>query len=141
MSPADREGLASLYTDQVPESDISRELAVKYGVPIFPTIREALTLGGDSLAVDGVVLVGEHGTYPFNEKGQHMYPRRRFFEETVAVFKQSGRVVPVFNDEHLAWNWEDAKWMYDTASEMKIPFMAGSSMPVSPRIPPTHRPS
>jgi hypothetical protein len=127
--------VASLYTDQVPAADISRDLAQRYDVPIYPSIREALTLGGDSLAVDGVVLVGEHGDYPFNEKGQHLYPRRRFFEETVAVFKESGRVVPVFNDKHLAWNWEDAKWMYDTAREMSIPFMAGSSMPVTPRIP------
>src|SRR5688572_9368569 len=128
--------VASLYTDQVPANDISRDLCAQYGVPIFPTISEALTLGTDSLAVDGVVTVGEHGDYPYNEKGQHLYPRRRFFEETVAVFEQSGRVVPVFNDKHLAWNWEDAKWIYDTARERGIPFMAGSSMPVSPRVPP-----
>jgi len=48
--------------------------------------------------------------------------------------------VPVFNDKHLAWNWADAKWMYDTAREMGIPFMAGSSMPVTPRIPPVQVP-
>ncbi|HUE75179.1 MAG TPA: hypothetical protein VMP10_00005, partial [Chloroflexota bacterium] len=96
----------------------------------------ALTLGGDKLAVDGVVLIGEHGDYPLNEKGQHMYPRRRFFEETVEVFRSSGRVVPVFNDKHLAYNWPDAKWMYDTAIEMGIPMLAGSSMPVTFRAPP-----
>src|SRR5207248_8137563 len=111
-----------------------------HNVPIFPTIREALTLGGDSLAVDGVVIVGEHGTYPHNEKGQHLYPRRRFFEETVAVFRESGRVVPVFNDKHLAWNWADAKWMYDTAQELRIPFMAGSSVPLTHRVPPMRVP-
>ncbi|HET7767505.1 MAG TPA: hypothetical protein VFN74_01950, partial [Chloroflexota bacterium] len=60
--------VASLYTDQVPANDISRDLCAQYGVPIFPTIREALTLGTDSLAVDGVVIVGEHGDYPYNEK-------------------------------------------------------------------------
>ncbi|MBI3972895.1 MAG: hypothetical protein HY332_16585 [Chloroflexi bacterium] len=132
--------VASLYTDQVPANDISRDLAGQYDVPIFPTIREALTLGGDGLAVDGVVLVGEHGDYPYNEKGQHLYPRRRFFEEVVGVFRDSGRVAPVFNDKHLAWNWHDAKWMVDTAREMGIPFMAGSSMPVTPRIPPMQVP-
>ena len=42
---------------------------------IYPTIAEALTLGGGKLAVDGVVLVGEHGNYPKNEKGQTKYPR------------------------------------------------------------------
>ena len=102
--------VASLYTDQVPANDISRELAATHGVPIVPTIREALTLGGSELAVDGVVIVAEHGAYPFNEKGQHLYPRRRFFEEVVQVFRESGRVVPVFNDKHLAWSWQDAKW-------------------------------
>jgi len=128
--------VASLYTDQVPANDVSREVAARHNLPIYPTIREALTCGGDSLAVDGVVLVGEHGDYPLNEKGQKAYPRRRFFEETVAVFRESGRVVPVFNDKHLAFNWDDAKWMYDTARELGIPFMAGSSMPIAFRCPP-----
>ncbi|MER3405258.1 MAG: hypothetical protein C4289_08930, partial [Chloroflexota bacterium] len=123
--------VASLYTDQVPASDISRGLAAYYNVPIFQRIAPALTLGGDTLAVDGVLLIGEHGDYPNNEKGQRMYPRRRFFEETVEVFRKSGRVVPVFSDKHLSYNWDDALWMYRTAREMGIPFMAGSSLPVT----------
>jgi hypothetical protein len=124
--------VASLYTDQVPETDISREWAERAGVPIFPTIQEALTMGGDRLAVDGVILIGEHGDYPENERGQQMYPRRRFFEETVAVFQASGRVVPVFNDKHLGYAWQDAKWMYDTARAMGFPMQAGSSLSVTP---------
>ncbi|HXI16224.1 MAG TPA: hypothetical protein VNM48_07620 [Chloroflexota bacterium] len=132
--------VASLFMDQTPEDDIGREMAAKHGVPLFPTIKDALTLGGASLAVDGVVLLGEHGNYPLNEKGQRQYPRRRFFEETVEVFRQSGRVVPIFNDKHLAYNWEDAKWIYDTATSMKIPMMAGSSMPLSFRAPPLEVP-
>ncbi|MDQ3702290.1 MAG: hypothetical protein M3442_15415 [Chloroflexota bacterium] len=128
--------VASLYTDQVPADDISRQLAATHAVPIFPTIREALTLGGSELAVDGVVIVAEHGTYPYNEKGQHLYPRRCFFEQVVHVFRESGRVVPVFNDKHLAWTWEDAKWMYDQAQQLSVPFMAGSSLPLSFRLPP-----
>src|SRR6185295_5868066 len=87
------------------------------------------------LAVDGVVLVGEHGKYPENERGQQLYPRRRFFEETVKAFEKAGRVVPVFNDKHLAARWEDAKWMYEKARAMKIPFMAGSSLPLAWRRP------
>src|SRR5687768_7508846 len=132
--------VAALYTDQVPANDISRELAAAHDVPIFPTIREALRLGGSELAVDGVVMVAEHGEYPFNEKGQHLYPRRRFFEEVVAVFRESGRVAPVFNDKHLAYRWEDAKWIYDQAKELGVPFMAGSSLPLSFRIPPVEVP-
>src|SRR5687767_9720211 len=58
---APRVEVVSMFTDQVPANDISREWAEKYNVPIFPTIREALTLGGSTLDVDGVVLIGEHG--------------------------------------------------------------------------------
>jgi len=135
-----RVAIASLYTDQVPERDLSREYARRHQIPIFPTITEALTLGGRDLAVDGVLLIAEHGNYPFNEKGQHLYPRRRFFEEAAAVVRRSGRPVPFFNDKHLSYRWEDAWWMYRTARELKIPFMAGSSLPLTWRRPPLELP-
>jgi hypothetical protein len=104
-------------------------------VPIYDSIRGALTLGGDRLAVDGVLMIGEHGNYPLSATEQIVYPKRRFFEETLNVFDESGRVVPVFNDKHLADNWEDAKWMYDEAKKRGIPMMAGSSVPVTWRKP------
>lgn len=127
--------LASLFIDQYNKADIGQVLARKHGFRLFDTIAEALTLGGKDLAVDGVLLIGEHGIYPLSPTGQTMYPRRRFFEETAAVFRRCGRSVPVFSDKHLAWNWADAKWMYDTAQELKIPMMAGSSIPVTWRRP------
>jgi hypothetical protein len=86
------------------------------------------------------VIVAEHGSYPDNEKGQKLYPRRRFFEETAAVFRESGRAVPVFSDKHLAYDWENAKWVYDTARELGVAYMAGSSLPLSLRIPPVEVP-
>ena len=121
--------LVSLYVDQQHPQDTSAKLAQEHGFLLAGSIAQALTLGGQSLAVDGVLLIGEHGKYPFSDTGQTLYPRRRFFEETMAVFRQSGRSVPVFSDKHLAWNWADAKWMYDTARELGVPFMAGSSVP------------
>lgn len=127
--------IASLYLDQTPPNDTGVEMARRHHVPIYRTIEEALTLGTGKLAVDGVLLIGEHGSYPYNDIGQHLYPRRRFFEETVAVMRKSGRVVPVFNDKHLNQSWADAKWMYDTAQELHLPFMAGSSIPISWRKP------
>jgi hypothetical protein len=127
--------LASLFVDQCPPNDIGRQLAGEHGVRLCGTIAEALTLGGRELAVDGVLLIGEHGQYPQSPTGQTMYPRRRFFEETVAVFRSSGRSVPVFNDKHLAWNWADAKWMYDRSRELGFAMMAGSSIPVTWRRP------
>src|SRR5229473_4117434 len=133
--PGPRSKIVSMYTAQVPNNDMSREMAGKYHVPIYPTIWESLTLGGAGLAVDGVLLIGEHGQYPWNEKGQHLYPRFEFFEQIVKVFESSGRSVPVFNDKHLSWNWEWARQMYDTSRRLNFPFMAGSSLPVTWRTP------
>jgi hypothetical protein len=73
--------VVSMYVDQTPANDQSRELARRHGFRLCPTIAEALTLGGDTLAVDGVLSIGEHGRYPTNERGQILYPRRRFFEQ------------------------------------------------------------
>jgi hypothetical protein len=128
--------LASLYTDQRPANDISRLLAASHRFPIYSNIADALTLGTGKLAVDGVLLVAEHGDYPYSPTGNHQYPKRRFWDETIRVFRASGRVVPVFIDKHLADNWTDAKHIYDTAREMKIPLMAGSSVPGTWRQPP-----
>jgi hypothetical protein len=127
--------VASLYIEQVTDRDIGRPLAKQWNIPLFKTIPEALTLGGDKLAVDGVLIVAEHGDYPDNARGQKLYPRRRFFEETVKVFRASNRAAPVFNDKHLSYSWDDAKWMYDQSRELGFPMMAGSSVPVAYRHP------
>lgn len=128
--------LASLYVDQLPKNDLSRELARKYDVPLFDSIEDAVTVGGNGVPVAGVLSIGEHGDYPYTEKThQHKYPRRRFFDAIAATFRKHGKVVPVFSDKHLAWNFADARHMYRTARQMKIPFMAGSSIPVAWRRP------
>ena len=128
--------LVSMYVDQVGDNDLSGPLAKKHGFLTAKTIREALTLGTDSLAVAGVLSIGEHGKYPsVPETDQVMYPRRRFFDEIAATFQQCQKVVPVFSDKHLAYAWSDAKHMFDTARELHIPFMAGSSVPVMWRSP------
>jgi hypothetical protein len=127
--------VASLHIEQVTDRDIGQPLARRWKVPLFKTPADALTLGGGRLAVDGVVLVAEHGEYPLNERGQKLYPRRRLFEEIVKVFRDSKRSVPVFNDKHLSWNWKDAKWMYDQSRALGFPMMAGSSVPVTWRHP------
>ena len=125
----------AMYIDQFPAGDLSRALSHQYRIPITKTVREAILDDAGKLAVDGVVLIGEHGDYPHNERGQHLYPRRRFFEETVAAFREAGEVAPVFNDKHLSARWEDGLWMRRTAREMGIPFLAGSSLPLAWRRP------
>ena len=122
-------------------TDLSRERGKRHPtLRLATTIEEALTLGTGKLAVDGVVVVGEHGNYPRNEKGQTEYPRYHFFTEIVKVFRASGRTVPVFSDKHLSWNWDWAKEMYDTSRTMKFPFQAGSSLPVTWRTPSVEMP-
>lgn len=66
--------LVSLYVDQAGDGDLSVTLGKKHGFRVAKTIREALTLGTDSLAVAGVLSVGEHGHYPsVPETQQVMY--------------------------------------------------------------------
>jgi len=127
--------IASLYLDQIDVRDIGQSLAWWHRVPIFQSVRAALTLGGGELAVDGVLLIGEHGDYPMDEMERHMYPRRALLEQICGVFASSGRSVPVFCDKHLSYNWADACWMYDRAKSLGVPCMAGSSLPVCWRNP------
>ena len=132
---APRVDIASMYLDPIPENDIGLALAEKFGIPVYRSIRQALCLGGDELAVDGVLAIGEHGSYAFNEKGQHLYPGRYFFEQICGVIATSGRAIPVFNDKHLSYNWDAAKWMSERAAALKLPLMAGSSVPLFWRDP------
>lgn len=127
--------VVSMYVDQTPANDLSRQRAAEYGFKIYPTIGEALRCGGAQLAVDAVLTIAEHGNYPFNEIGQKMYPRFEFFKQVTDVFRKEGRSVPVYNDKHLSWKWEWAKEMVDTSHELAFPMMAGSSLPVTWRMP------
>ena len=128
--------VVSLYVEQVGSDDLSRERASRHSeMKIYPTIAEALTQGGSKLDVDGVLLIGEHGKYPTNEKGQALYPRYEYFQQAVDVYRQSGRTAPIFVDKHLSWNWDYALEMVKTSRDMNFGLMAGSSLPVTWRIP------
>ncbi len=143
--------LVSLYMDQLHPDDVGLDLARRHGVEIHPSIRSALTLTHPSaghwptapgwqdgeLAVDGVLIIAEHGDYPIDGLERRHYPRRHFFDQVCAVFSASSppRRVPVFSDKHLSYNWDGAHWMYRRAQELGVPMMAGSSLPVSARTP------
>jgi hypothetical protein len=127
--------VASFFADQSPKGHMTEDVAKEYKIPVFKTINEALCLGGKELAVDAVLSIGEHGKYPRNKLGQTEYPRKRFFDDIVAVMKRSGRYVPLFNDKHLSYRWDWSKEMTDTATKLGVPLMAGSSVPLAQRIP------
>jgi hypothetical protein len=127
--------VVALYVDQKSEGDQSAERAREFGFKVYPTIAEALRQGGDSLAVDGVLIIGEHGEYPKNEKGQILYPRYEFFQQVVGVFEKDGRSVPVFNDKHLSYSFDKASRMVAASKRLGFAMLAGSSLPVTWRLP------
>ena len=127
--------VVSLYVDQKPDGDLSGERAKEFGFQVYPTIAETLRCGGDKLAVDAVLIIGEHGNYPRNDKGQILYPRYEFFDQCVKVFEKDGRAVPVYNDKHLSYSFEKASSMVESSRRLKFPMLAGSSLPVTWRLP------
>jgi hypothetical protein len=127
--------VVSLYVDQMPEGDLSQSRAREFGFKVYPTIAEALRCGGKQLAVDAVLLIAEHGSYPRNDKGQILYPRAEFFQQCVKVFEEDGRAVPVYNDKHLSYSFEKARVMVDASRRLHFPMLAGSSIPVTWRLP------
>ncbi len=127
--------IVSLYVDQHPVNDQSVDRAREFGFDIYPGVAEALRCGSDRLAVDAVLIMAEHGDYPRNEKGQILYPRYDWFKACVAVFEQDGRAVPVYNDKHLSYSFAKAKEMVDDSRRLGFPFLAGSSLPVTWRLP------
>lgn len=127
--------VVSLYVDQHPDGDLSADRAREFGFQVYPTIAEALRCGRDKLAVDAVLIIGEHGIYPRNEKGQILYPRYEFFEQCAKVFEHDGRAVPIYNDKHLSYSFEKAKAMVDTSRRLRFPMLGGSSLPVTWRLP------
>jgi hypothetical protein len=112
------------YVDQFPFNDMAREQAAEYGIQICSTVAEA---GRD---VDGIAVLGEHGDYPRTPLGNFAYPRKRYFDQLGAS------TVPRFNDKYLAYAWADAKAMYDHVRAAKIPFLCGSTVPLSWQRPP-----
>lgn len=128
--------VVSMFTHQIAKQDMSRDLAARHGFKIYPTIEQALTLGGSKLAVDAVCFVGEHGDYPLNDVGQKMYPRYELFSEILDVIEKNGKPVPCFFDKHLSYSWEKAAKIWARVQQLKIPFLCGSSVTVTPRVPP-----
>ena len=127
--------VVSLYVQQKPVGDQSQDRAKEFGFTVYNTIAETLRCGSDQLAVDGILIIGEHGNYPSNELGQILYPRYDFFKACVEVFEQDGRAVPIFNDKHLSYSFEKAKEMVADSRRLNFPILAGSSLPVTWRLP------
>jgi hypothetical protein len=117
------------YVDQFPDNDMAREQAAEYGIEICQSVAEAVR------NVDGVAVIGEHGNYPRTPLGNFSYPRKRYFDEITRAFDAAQRTVPLFNDKYLAYDWSDAKAMFDRIHQNHIPFLCGSTLPLTWRRP------
>ena len=120
----------SFYVDQFPFNDMAREQADEHGIRIYPTVSEAVR------GVDAVAVIGEHGEYPRTPRGNFMYPRWRYFDEITRAMQAQHRVVPLYHDKYFAYDWKGARRIYDRVREMHIPFMCGSTVPLSWQRPP-----
>ena len=133
--------IASLFVEQVAsETDLGRAKAKRHGVRLSPTIADALTLGTGKLAVDAVLLIAEHGDYPLQREAPEALssrpilprgPRRlpRIGPIGAGVHRQASD--PTAGPRRPAWSRRRA---------LKVPLMAGSSLPVTWRKPPLEIP-
>jgi hypothetical protein len=119
----------SVYIHQLQESGLGQKVCQSKNIPIFKTVAEALTLSGPSFAVDGVVLVGEHGVDHNSLNGQKDHPRWWLHQQVIRVFEQSKRSVPDFNDKQLTTRRNEAKWMFGKSRKLNFPLFGGSSLP------------
>jgi hypothetical protein len=118
-----------------PMSDLSRARSQQFGFRLCSNIPEALRCGGDRIAVDAVLTIVEQDDYPSNDRGQILLPSYDFIQQCVQVFEDERRGVPYFNHKQLSFSFEQAQTMVKTASHLRFPLLAGSSLPVTWRLP------
>jgi hypothetical protein len=118
-----------------PISDLSRARAKQFGFRLCSNIPEALRCGGDRIAVDAVLAIVEQDDYPSNDRGQILLPSYDFFQQCAQVFEDEKRAVPYFNHKQLSYSFEQAQTMVKTANRLGFPLLAGSSLPVTWRLP------
>ena len=124
-------------------------MAQKHGITLYESVRDTLADAyltdpptnppGEhaELAVDGVLLIAEHGDYPYDELGRKAYPRRFMIEQILAVVASDpdGRRIPVWNDKYISSYWSDCEWVYDRCVSLGVPFLSSSSLPFAWRRP------
>ena len=126
--------VVSLYVDQTTDADQSRERAAEFGFRIYPSVVETLRCGRDRLAVDGVLMLAGQGDDSSNgPSGSDL------LEPMLKVFEEDHRAVPVYWDEPLGQ--AQARKMVEASRHLGFPVLAGSSLPVTWRLPPLELPT
>jgi len=118
--------LVSLYVQHPAPGDLSSERAGEFNFPIYPKVAEALRAGSKDLGVDAVLIFD--GT-------------EQMFAECLDAFEFANRAVPVFHHLSLSPSFEKARRMVESARRLRFPLMAGSSLPVTWRLPAVELPA
>jgi hypothetical protein len=121
-----------------PMSGLSELRSQEFGFRLCRNIPEALRCGGSRIAVDAVLAIAEQGgDYPYssNDMGQILLPTYDWFQQCVHVFEEENHAVPYFNHKQLSFSFPEAQNMVKTAERLEFPLLAGSSMPVTWRLP------
>jgi len=132
------EPIAPSSEEQGLTNDLSPERARQFAFRLCHNIPEALRCGGDRIAVDAVLTIVEQcNDFPYatNDKAQVLLPQYDFFEQCAQVFETEKHSVPYFNHKQLSFSFSEAEAMVKAAERLKFPLMAGSSMPVTWRLP------
>ena len=124
----------SLYVDQTPDADQSRERAAEFGFRTYPSVAEALRCGRDRVAVDGVLILAGQG-----DDSSSGLSGPDLVGPMVRVFEEDRRAVPVYWDEPLGL--VQARKMVEASRELGFPLLAGSSLPMTWRLPPLELPT
>ena len=125
--------VVSLYVDRTPEADQSRERAAEFGFRVYPSVAETLRCGTGRLAVDGVLILAGQGE---DSSAESSSPD--LVEPMVEVFEEDLRAVPVYWDQPLGL--AQARKMVEASRQLKFPVLAGSSLPMTWRLPPLELP-
>jgi hypothetical protein len=121
-----------------PTGDLSELRSKEFGFRLCRNIPEALRCGGSQIAVDAVLAIAEQGgnhPYSSNDMGQILLPTYDWFQQCVHVFEAENHAVPYFNHKQLSFSFPEAQNMVKTAERLEFPLLAGSSMPVTWRLP------
>jgi hypothetical protein len=116
-------------------AELSRARAQQFGFSLCSNIPEALRCGRDRIAVDAVLAIVEQDDYPTDDRGQILLPSYDFFPQCAQVFEDEKRAAPYFNHKQLSYSFEQAQTMVKTAHRLGFPLLAGSSLPVTSRLP------
>ena len=126
--------VVSLYVDQTPEADQSRQRAAEFGFRVYASVAETLRCGGDRLAVDGVLMLAGQG-----DDSDSGPSGSDWLEPMARVFEEDRRAVPVYWDEPLGL--AQARKMVEASRQLGFPVLAGSSLPMTWRLPPLDLPA